>query len=414
MPIVGPKATRDHAVTAHGTMRRVAVALLLVACESAPKPAASKPHQRQAVLDAGTLPSASSTGSSIDRRPHWSPKPETLETLRNVSGTTRRLLAQSAPPQRMAFFARNLAMLVGDSIWALPIAVDHFRSPCKPNRLPVVGPREMTTLGDQTLLVIGSKTTIVLDSNCQTTLTLPKVSYIPGNRLLPDPRWPNAFSLLDAKSGSLSRFVWDEQPAGSTEIWLPTSTREDPKLRDSVCALMLDGSLACVHDEQLVVGWPGTLPRELGKIAHGAPVIRVLPAGRTDHVRVLRSDSLLEEYWLVPGPKKMRSFTLPSVPFDVTTGPGLLAVLQALQTSSGAAELRLILLDADGSLRWSLPLETVRADLSEHDWVHTYFECRNIAAHPIHPWLAVSNCDRVDLYDTRNGRRLQRIDRAAR
>jgi hypothetical protein len=393
-------------------IRVAALALLFVTCERS-QLSAGKPERLRSSNVSGPQPSASGIESPRVVGPHWSPKPETLEVLGRVIGSTRQLVPQPAPPQRLAFFARNVAMLVGDSVWALPVSVDHFKNPCRPNRLPVVGPRELTPLADQTLLVVGSKTSVVLDSNCQTTVKLPRVSYIPGNRLLPEPRWPNAFSLFDPKSGSFSRFLWTEQPASSTEIWLPNSTLEDPNLRDSACALMRDGSLACVHDEQLVAGWPGTPTRTLGKIAHGSPVVRLLSAERADHVRVLRSDSLLEEYWLVPGPKKMRSFALPSVPLDATTGPGFLAILQVVQSSTGASEIRLVLLDADGSMRWSLPLETVRGDLSERDWLHAYFECRSIAAHPTHPWLVVSNCDHIDLYDTRNGRLLQRIESAA-
>ncbi|HMA91583.1 MAG TPA: hypothetical protein VKP30_02810, partial [Polyangiaceae bacterium] len=181
-----------------------------------------------------------------------------------------------------------------------------------------------------------------------------------------------------------------------------------------ICGLMRDGSFACVQDQRLVAGWPGHRARTVGSIEQGAPVVRVLSAERVDHVRVLRENAALEEYWLVPGAPKTLSFPLPNIPFDVAVGPSYLAILQLSPSSERhSTDSTLVVMEADGRLRWSVPRERIPQNLSEREWVHQYFDCTNIAAHPVRPFLAVSTCDRVDVYDSRTGQVVQRIERSA-
>jgi hypothetical protein len=317
------------------------------------------------------------------------------------------------PPQRLAFFAHNIAALVGDAVWAMPLQSERGPNPCRPNRLDLESPREITTLADQTLLVIGAKSTLNLDSNCQTTWKLPKVSYLPGSRLLPDPRWPRSFGLFDAQSGNVSRYRWDAFPKDLSGFLLPELTLDDPNVKGAACSLMRDGSLACVNDKRLFVGWFGRATCLLGEVGAGAPVARLLPADRIDHVRVLRSDSELEEYWLVPRLPRVNGFALPRVAFDVAAGNGYLAVMQLETDDTGSTEARLVLLEPDGTLRWSRLLDRIPASLDERQRLHDYFDCRGLASHATRQLVAVSNCTSIDLFDAKSGRTLQRIDRTA-
>lgn len=389
------------------------VPILLVACENGPRRSTPKSVRPKSVPRPAPAASQSILESAAPERPRWSPKPETLEEISKVQSAAWHAWPQSLPPQRLAFFAHNIAALVGDAVWAMPLQSERGPNPCRPNRLDVESPREITTLADQTLLVLGAKTTINLDSNCQTTLKLPKVSYLPGSRLLPDPRWPRSFALFDAQSGNVSRYRWDESPKDPTGFLLPLFNVDAPNVKNAACSLVRDGSLACVNGRRLFVGWPGHPSRLLGEIAAGAPVARLLPADRIDHVRVLRSDSELEEYWLVPNLPKVQGFALPRVAFDVAAGGGYLAVVQMETDATGSTEARLVLLEPDGTLRWSRSLERIAANLDERQRLHDYFECRGLASHSTRPLVAVSNCTCIDLFDAKSGRFLQRIDRTA-
>ncbi len=394
-------------------LKFVALCLLLGACDDAPKPPTSLPALAKPERPLAPIDAASNSETPADEHPRWSPNPETQEEIAKAHSIAWRHGPQPLPPQRLAFFARNLAALVGDAVWALPIRIDQVKNPCQANRLSIEAPRELTTLADQTLLVLGAKTTLMVDSNCQTTLKLPKVSYIPGNRLFQEPRWPRSFALFDSSSGSFSRFRWGQEHKTDSGFLLPMLTIDDPNIKNGVCALMRDGALACVNGKHLFVGWPGHPTHPLGNIAHGASVVRLLPAARVDHVRVLRSDSYLEEYWLTPGLPKTLGFALPQVAFDVSSGNGYLAILQLESAAAGATDVRLVVLEPSGTLRWSLSFDRVLANLTEQQRLREYFECRNLASHPTRPIIAVSNCDRIDLFDARNGRILERIDRTA-
>jgi hypothetical protein len=395
------------------SLKYVALCLLLGACDDAPKPPASPRALPKLVRPAGTLDAALTVEPSADAQRRWSPTPEVREEIAKTRGGAWRHAPQPLPPQRLAFFARNLAALQGDAVWALPIRIDHVKNQCNANRLSIEAPRELTTLADQTLLVLGAKATLMVDSNCQTTLKLPKVSYIPGSRLFPEPRWPRSFALFDSPSGSFSRFRWEQEPKADSDFLLPMLTIEDPNIKNGACSLMRDGALACVNGEQLFLGWPGHPTHALGKIAHGASVVRVLPADRVDHARTLRSDSYLEEYWLTRGLPKTRGFALPQVAFDVSSGNGYLAILQVESAVAGATDVRLVVLEPGGTLRWSLLHDRVSTHLNERQRVRAFFECLNLATHPTRPTIAVSNCDRIDLLDARDGKILQRIDRPA-
>jgi len=356
---------------------------------------------------------AASTAPLATEDRHWSPKPETLEAVAKVVGKAWRPSPQSLTPQRMTFFARNFAVLLGDSVLTLPLLKDQYPNPCRANRIAVDTPRELGTLPDQTLLVIGAKLTLNVDSNCKTTQTLGKVTYLPGARLLADARWTKTFALFDAASGNISRFRWPEAHPTLGDFMLPVLTNDDPNLKNAACALMRDGSLACVNGIRLFTGWPGMPTRLLGVIPSGAPIVRLLPGDRIDHVRVLRDDSQLEEYWLIPKLPRTRSFTLPEVAFDVAAGSAYLAVLQLEGTKAGTTDVRLVILETDGTLRWSRSLDHLPPNLSEQQRLHDYFDCRGLATHPTRPLVAVSNCDRVELFDAKSGQRVQDIDRTA-
>lgn len=407
----------------------VTVLLAAFACQST-SPEPPRPSTERTTMHAMAVPSANtnsgakanssaeaqnpSDSSSLLTRPRFAPSSETLEEIAKIRGANWQLFPQTNPPSRLAFFARNLGFISDNAIRAVPIQAERGSNPCRANQLTVDAPREIVTLADQTLLVLGKSTSFVLDSNCQTTRILPRVSYLPGYQLLPEPRWANTFSMFDPASGQFFRFQWDPKTLEPKSVFLPSATIEDSNFRNSACSLMRDGSFACVQGQRLVAGWPGYHPRMLGSIEAGAPVVRVLPADRVDHVRVLRENAELEEYWLVSGAPKTLAFPVPQIPFDVAVGPSYLAILQMSPASKRhVTESTLVVLEADGKLRWSMPREAIPQDLSESDWVHRYFDCSSVAAHPVRPFLAVSTCEYVDVYDARTGQVVQRIERSA-
>ncbi|HMA94763.1 MAG TPA: hypothetical protein VKP30_18865, partial [Polyangiaceae bacterium] len=170
---------------------------------------------------------AMDAGSSESPRARFAPSPETLDQIAKIRGSKWQLFAQSYPTSRLAFFARSLAFVSNNAIQAVPVLAEHGNNPCRSNQLSVDAPREIVTLADQTLLVLGKSTSFVLDSNCKTTRVLPRVSYLPGYHLLPDPRWANAFSLFDPPSGRFLQFRWEASDTAPRSVFLPTAEVED-------------------------------------------------------------------------------------------------------------------------------------------------------------------------------------------
>lgn len=392
----------------------IGLVLLAQACQSGKKAqrAADRPvRARTATISSGMADNDAGTPPS---RTRFVPSPETQKAISRIRDASWSLFTQSMPPTRLSFFANNLGFIVKDAIEAVPLTAGHRQNPCRANRVELQAPRELVTMADQRLLAVGASSTFILDSNCESKVLLPKVSYLPGNHLLPDPRWPNAFSIYDPSSHRFSRFQWSKDALPSTKFFLPTSTLVDPNLGSGACALMRDGSLACVQGRELVHGWPGHPTRSLGTIAEGPACVRVLPADRVDHARVVRGEAWLEEYALVDTVPLVNRFPLPVLPFDLVAGSSYLAVLQITPATHGnAAEEYLVVLESDGKLRWSIPRGTLPPDLSEREWIRQHFECRGLTASPTRPWLAVSNCSQIDVFDARNGQLLQRIQRTA-
>lgn len=384
----------------------LAITCCLHACDEPRPPPRREPPARPSV----PLSLNVDTAAPAPDRPRWSPRQETLEAIAITKNVIWRHEPQPHAPQRMTFFAHNLAVLTDDAVTAFPLQFERRRSSCTANRVAIEQPREVTSLADQMLFVVGAKESLLLDSNCTTKWQFPKVSYLPGSRLLAEPRWPRAFAIYDSPSGTLSRFRWQEMPKSMSGFFLPVTTIGDAQLKGGSCALMRDGSLACVTGEQLFVGWPGYQTRPLGSVAAGAPIVRLLPAERADHVRVIRNDSQFEEYWLTPKLPRMRAFPLPSVALHVVAGSDYIAVLQTEMLDDGATDLRLIALEPDGTLRWSLPVGRVPRNLTEQQRHREFFDCLSIVAHPVRPYLALRNCSRVDVFDARTGLALQRID----
>lgn len=390
-----------------------AILLLLIACESkrhAPEVEPLRPRGTQSSRRKEPLVLAD---ASVHESSHWSPRAETLKEVAEAGAVVRRVSPQSAPPQRIAFFARNLALVAGDGVWATPVGADEHRNPCRPNRLDIEGPREIAALADQTLLVLAATRTLVLESNCRTIKPLPRVSYLPGNRLLTDPRWSRAFTLLDASTGHLQLFRWGEETKDAASVFIPVKSIDDPHLRAGICASMRDASIACSQESVLFAGWPGYPTHRLGSLEPGAAVVRLLWTNRADQTHVLRENGVLEEYRLSAPPRKLGAFTLPRVPFDVSVGSGFISVLQVEDDNPNSTRFRLVVLESDGTWRWSILLEEVPAYVDERQWHRQYFGCRQLAAHPTRPWIAVSNCEQLRLYDARNGQLLQQVDRGA-
>lgn len=399
---------------ASATIVCLGLMLLSQACQSEPKARDSTFQNALGKTTSQLFGVAGSEAGMRLGRPPFVPSPETLQAIAKVRDAKWTVFLQSMPPARLAFFANNLGFIVRDAIEAVPISAGPRHNPCRANRIALPAPREIATMADQQLLAIGASSAFILDSNCESRLPLPKISYLPGNHLLPDPRWPNAFSLYDPSASRFARFQWSPEALPATTFLLPTSTLVDPKLASGTCALMRDGALACVHRRELVHGWPGHPSRSLGTIADGPDCVRVLPGDRVDRTRLVRGEALLEEYALVPAAPLVSRFPLPVVPFDLVVGPSYLAILQIAPATQGReAEEHLVVLDSDGKLRWSVPRGRIPRDLSERAWVREYFECRSLAASPTRPWLAVSNCGQIDVFDARNGHLLQRIQRTA-
>lgn len=383
---------------------------LALACQT-PRSSKSRKGKRTAVAENGAAGSPAASEVTVRR---FAPSPETQQQIAKIRDVSWQLFPQSMPVVRLAFFANNLAFVDRDALEAVPVLATGASNPCRSQRVELRAPRELATLADQRLLVVAGDGTFVLDSNCQTREALPKVSYLPGNHLLADPRWPNAFSIFDPATSRFSRFRWAAHDPPSTHFLLPFATLEDANLKDGPCGLMRDGAVACVHGRELITGWPGHRSRSLGLVAEGPAAVRVLPGARVDTVRLLRGEELLEEYFLTKGAPSVTRFPLPRIPFDMVAGPSYLAVMQLTPGNhTQGTEESLVVFESDGTLRWSLPRARVSQNLSEREWVHQYFECRSMATHPTKPWLAVSDCAYVHVYDARNGQLLQRIQRAA-
>jgi hypothetical protein len=357
------------------------------------------------------IPTVSEASTPPEQR-RWSPRPETRQAIDEVASGYRRYDPFSAPHGRLAFFARNIASLTLDSVSVAPVRPDIHQNPCRTNRLNVEEPRELTPLNDQSLLVIGARTAFVLDSNCETRVTLPKISYIPGNQVITEPRWPRAFTVLDAPSGTTYRYQWKPDQHSIANVLLPIATRQDPLLKGAICTPTLDASLACVRDGQMLVAWPGHSARRVAALESGAPVVKLLRADRADRVRVIRQDATLHELALTGQATRIASFPLPQTLIDVVAGRGFLALLQADAEADGSTSIRLVVLESDGTLRWSIRIDTLPRALSDAAYHREFFECRSLATHPVLPWIAASNCSSIGVYAANNGERLQSVERA--
>lgn len=383
-----------------------------VGCEQAPERPEPIAHQPQpTVSNLATLASAATP-------PTVNLSSETQRELTQLRNLTLRFVPQEENVRRLEFFGTNLARLTRDALYVGQATGSATNDTWTTKRTLLQTGREIVRLADDSLLVVTTSSTLRFNSDGKPESPLSKVTYFPGMRLWPELRYRNAFATFEPNSATLSLYRWDD-PATSnpTEthtppigpIFLPSTISTFDGLADSNCHLLLDGSFACIKDLTLFTGWPGHPPKRLGSLAPGATVVRLVPGDRLDRVRVLRSDARLEEYWVVSPPKRLRSISLPWVPFDVVRLKEAFAVLWLEQGSSPDVRFSLSVVEASGKLRWTKPLDVVPSPSSTADFDREVLACRSLAVHPRKPWLAVSNCQSVVLFDAKTGVELAKL-----
>ncbi|MGC4067801.1 MAG: hypothetical protein QM784_24755 [Polyangiaceae bacterium] len=282
-----------------------------------------------------------------------------------------------------------------------------------PRRINLDAPRELVRLADNGLLAIGAKTTLTFDADGRQRAALSKIAYFPESLLVPDPRRPRAFTVFDRNLGSFALYRWDEKRAHSKDqddsFLLPTATLDFSELSSASCTLLQDGSFACLKGAMLYSSWPGYPPKKLGEIASGATVSTLVPGARADRVDVLRSDARLEEYWITNPPKLLSSQTLLWAPFQLLRVKTALVLLRFLGGRTNVEFHLQVLEDNEGS-RWSVELDRVDYPSSPEQFDRELMACREIAAHPTKPWVAVSDCSSITVFDRQTGDRILKLE----
>jgi hypothetical protein len=284
----------------------------------------------------------------------------------------------------------------------------------RPRRIDIEEPRELLRLADHGLVAIGAKATLTFDADGRQRAPLSKIAYFPESLFVPDPRRPRAFTVFDSNLGSFALYRWDERSASAPNdkggtFLLPTATLDWPELSSATCTLLQDGSFACLKGSVLYSCWPGYPPKNLGEIAPGATVSSLVPGARADRVDVLRSDARLEEYWVTNPTKLLSSQPLPWVPFQLVRAKASLVLLRLLAGPANV-EFHLQLLEGNADSRWSIALDRVEYPTSPDDFDRELLACREIAIHPTKPWVAVSDCHSITVFDRQTGTRLHQLE----
>jgi hypothetical protein len=125
---------------------------------------------------------------------------------------------------------------------------------------------------------------------------------------------------------------------------------------------------------------------------------------------VLRSDASLEEYWVVSPTKRLSRIDLPWVPFNVTALKSAVAVLVLDSKAEQEVRLWLTVIEADGKARWKAPLDAITTPSEASDFDRELYSCRSLAVPPQKPWIAVSNCQSIQVFDAQTGARITTIE----
>jgi len=383
---------------------------LALACENGPPP--PKPPSERArtgkISDARAIP----TGGELEKPPRISP--ETERAIAQLRNSTIRFTPQETKERKLEFFGNRIARLTRKAIYVADVTTTSDVNVLSAKRTEVPGAREIARLYDNSLLVIGANGTWQLPPDDHAPKPLGKVAYFPGMRLWPELRWPNAFATLLPNHGVFSLYRWDDSEKDAKTqardgVFLPKVELGIDALSDAVCCQLGDGSYACINQGILSHGWPGLPPKALGPIHAGADVVRLLPGARNDIVRVLRSDGRLEDYFVVPTPKRTNNIVLPWAPFEVTSRGNLVFVLRLLQTASTEPRFELTRVNSRGHVDFATQLETVEYTQATTAFDQQILACPALAVHPRRAWVAVSTCDRIRIFDSETGQELAQV-----
>jgi hypothetical protein len=364
------------------------------------------PPQAPKISENSTLPSASAQTPS--KR-----SPETLRAIATLRNATLRFTPRETPPQRLTFFGNHLARLTRSELYLAIFTQSQSAYQTEIKRHAIASARELTRLADDSLLVMSAKATLIFDADGRPQNSPGKIVYFPGTFLFPELRFPKAFFTFEPNHGIFSLFRWDQSKEHikntSSAILFPDKELELPNLIESLCGQLLDGSIACVREQTLYTVWPGFPEKRHGLLNPGATIVRILPGNRLDRVRLLRSDGRLEEYWVAEKPKMMATLSLPWVPFDVARNEDAVAVLQLEQDTPQQLKFSLVVVDNKGTVRFKAPLGTVPTPSDSADFDREVLSCRSLATHPRKPWIAVSDCHSVSVFDSKTGSLLAKI-----
>lgn len=406
---------RNQGPLRYGTLRGLMLILCVFGCEASPELPSFK--ERPKALPLPTA-SALTARTSAPPTPRLALRPETERAITKLRNETLRFTPREAPLERLSFFGAHVARLTRDALY-LALAPQRTKELTKDptwttKRIAIDAGRELVRLADDGLLVVTASTTLVFDADGRAQSPLGKVPYFPGMHLWSERRFPKAFSTFESSSATHSLYRWEApgtapKPSVSS-LLLPQTVSTLDGLAGSLCGPLIDGSFACVNEGVLYTAWPGYAPKRLGPLEPGATIVRVLSGDRLDRIRVLRSDGRLEEYWPIAKPKRLSTLALPWVPFDVARLEHAVAVLRLEQDGTSEVRFSLAVVDTSGKLRWAVPLGHVPTPNSTADFDRDVLDCRSLATHPSKPWIAVSDCETVQLFDARTGTRLGRLE----
>ena len=303
---------------------------------------------------------------------------------------------RDGPAQRIAFGSGRVAQLGQNELVVRKTGT--FEPVLK---LPVRDPRAVADLADGSLLAADADALYHLERDAKTVKRYPRVVFLPGSLLLPDRKQATNIWILQTLNPSLYHHVLE----ASDSPLLPFGDVFElgPMVRGGFVA-MKDGSFLYASERELSRVFPKGKPSRFKLPERGATVQRLLTTRRIDQAWCVWSNGSIELFQVAPQFASIRSWQLPSNPFDVASNDRYVAVLRWERDAQRARRWTLVLLDEKGEKLHSIEVPGAPAPGHGNDWVQAVTRNKTLALSTREPVVAVGGVTTLQVFGTESGK----------
>ncbi|HYP75078.1 MAG TPA: hypothetical protein VER12_03950 [Polyangiaceae bacterium] len=255
---------------------------------------------------------------------------------------------------------------------------------------------------DGSLFAIGASGGALLDPRAKTVKRFPRVTFLPGSRLLPDLEGPSHFFVFYPEEPQL---YWYPFAAAHDSILPFESSFALDGCREPMTQLR-DGAIVCCTARGFLRQAPRGSRAEFSFAQSDDPPVRLLPAMRLDEFFAVSRAGEVLQLRLNGGLQLLARFRLPAPPYAAVSNTEALAfVLVSPPQADQTRRWSLLVTDLEGRTRFDTELPAMTPS-AEEDWLAAVVEDKNLAISAFQPLVAVGGQRRLSVWDYRQGQAL--------